>query len=77
MITMVIQNTLERDSTQNQESRLKFKRLRPGEPLRTCPYPVWDPLFDPRRYDLAAVSRYKMNKKLNLDFPPRSTSPYR
>ena len=72
----VIQNTLERDSTQNQEEALVeiYKRLRPGEPptvdsART----LFETLFfDPRRYDLAAVGRYKMNKKLNLDFPPRS-----
>ncbi len=71
-----IQSTLERDSTQNQEEALIeiYKRLRPGEPptvdsART----LFETLFfEPRRYDLAAVGRYKLNKKLGLDFPPRS-----
>ncbi|HHW12289.1 MAG TPA: DNA-directed RNA polymerase subunit beta [Firmicutes bacterium] len=71
-----IQSTLERDSTQNQEEALIeiYKRLRPGEPptvdsART----LFETLFfEPRRYDLAAVGRYKLNKKLGLNFPPRS-----
>ncbi|HEY8391650.1 MAG TPA: DNA-directed RNA polymerase subunit beta [Capillibacterium sp.] len=71
-----IQNTLERDTTQSQEEALVeiYKRLRPGEPptvesART----LFETLFfDPRRYDLASVGRYKLNKKLNLNFPPRS-----
>lgn len=71
-----IQSTLERDSTQNQEEALIeiYKRLRPGEPptvdsARTL---FENLFFDPRRYDLAAVGRYKLNKKLGLNFPPRS-----
>ncbi|NLM38092.1 MAG: DNA-directed RNA polymerase subunit beta, partial [Firmicutes bacterium] len=71
-----IHSTLERDSTQNQEEALIeiYKRLRPGEPptvdsART----LFETLFfEPRRYDLAAVGRYKLNKKLGLNFPPRS-----
>ena len=66
-----IQSTLERDNTQNQEEALIeiYKRLRPGEPptvesART----LFEMLFfEPRRYDLAAVGRYKLNKKLKLD----------
>ena len=71
-----IQSTLERDSTQSREEALVeiYKRLRPGEPptvdsARTLFETFF---FEPRRYDLAAVGRYKLNKKLNLDFPPRS-----
>ncbi|HEX3044800.1 MAG TPA: DNA-directed RNA polymerase subunit beta, partial [Bacillota bacterium] len=63
-----IKNTLERDNTQNEEEALIeiYKRLRPGEPptvdsART----LFETLFfDPKRYDLAAVGRYKLNKKL-------------
>src|SRR5690606_5731654 len=70
------QNTLDRDSTQTEEDALLeiYKRLRPGEP----PTPesarsLFENLFyDPRRYDLAAVGRYKMNKKLGLNYPPKS-----
>ncbi len=71
-----IQSTLERDSTQSREEALVeiYKRLRPGEPptvdsARTLFETFF---FEPRRYDLAAVGRYKLNKKLNVDFPPRS-----
>jgi DNA-directed RNA polymerase subunit beta len=70
-----IANTLERDNTQNEEEALLeiYKRLRPGEP----PTPesarsLFENLFyDPRRYDLAAVGRYKLNKKLGLNLPPK------
>lgn len=71
-----IENTLERDSSQSEEEALLeiYKRLRPGEP----PTPesarsLFENLFyDPRRYDLAAVGRYKLNKKLGLSLPPKS-----
>ena len=67
-----IKNTLERDNTQNEEEALVeiYKRLRPGEPptvdsART----LFETLFfDPKRYDLASVGRYKLNKKLGLEF---------
>jgi DNA-directed RNA polymerase subunit beta len=71
-----IANTLDRDNTQNEEEALLeiYKRLRPGEP----PTPesarsLFENLFyDSRRYDLAAVGRYKLNKKLGLNLPPKS-----
>jgi len=76
-----IQNTLERDNTQNPEEALIeiYKRLRPGEPptvesART----LFEMLFfEPRRYDLAAVGRYKLNKKLKLDLPVKSIPAHR
>ncbi len=45
-----------------------YKRLRPGEPpTEESARTLFDTLFyDPKRYDLAAVGRYKMNKKLRL-----------
>jgi DNA-directed RNA polymerase subunit beta len=71
-----IKNTLERDNTQNEEEALIeiYKRLRPGEPptvdsART----LFETLFfDPKRYDLASVGRYKLNKKLGLNYPAKS-----
>ncbi|MGE5551428.1 MAG: DNA-directed RNA polymerase subunit beta [Bacteroidota bacterium] len=70
-----IRSTLERDNTQNEEEALIeiFKRLRPGEPptVDTARTLFESLFFDPRRYDLAAVGRYKLNKKLGLDIPLR------
>jgi DNA-directed RNA polymerase subunit beta len=63
-----IKNTLERDSTQNEEEALIeiYKRLRPGEPPTVdSARSLFETLFyDSKRYDLAAVGRYKINKKL-------------
>ena len=66
----VIKRTLERDTALTREDALIeiCRRLRPGEP------PTVDAsrslleglLFNPQRYDLARVGRYKVNKKLNL-----------
>ena len=73
--TDALMNTLEKDIHKNMEdSRVEeslkdiYERLRPGEPktadsarsLLTARF------FDPKRYDLAAVGRYKINKKLDL-----------
>ncbi|MBK5247476.1 MAG: DNA-directed RNA polymerase subunit beta, partial [Peptostreptococcaceae bacterium] len=65
-----LKKTLDKDSTDNYEDGLKeiYKKLRPGEP------PTFDSakslldslFFDPKRYDLAKVGRYKYNKKLGL-----------
>ena len=45
-----------------------YKRIRPGEPLAvdSAESLITSMFFDPRRYDLAKVGRYKFNKKLNL-----------
>ena len=45
-----------------------YDRLRPGEPktAESSRNFITARFFDPRRYDLAAVGRYKVNKKLNL-----------
>ena len=66
----VSKRTLERDTALTREDALIeiYRRLRPGEP------PTVDAsrslleglLFNPQRYDLARVGRYKVNKKLNL-----------
>jgi DNA-directed RNA polymerase subunit beta len=69
-----IRLTLERDHTESEDEALVeiYKRLRPGEPptvdsARTLLYSMF---FDPKRYDLARVGRYKLNKKLKLDISP-------
>ena len=66
-----IQTTLERDSTKNEEEGLVevYKRLRPGEPptVDSARNLLGNLFFQPKRYDLAAVGRYKFNKKLKLD----------
>ena len=68
--TEQILNTLEKDNTTNGEEALLeiYKRLRPGEPPTVdSAKSLWENLFfDPRRYDLARVGRYKFNKKLAL-----------
>ncbi|MGE5559367.1 MAG: DNA-directed RNA polymerase subunit beta [Bacillota bacterium] len=68
-----ILNTLEKDNTTNEEEALIeiYKRLRPGEPpTAESARNLFDTLFfDPKRYDLAAVGRYKLNKKLGLSIP--------
>ncbi|AFV02921.1 DNA-directed RNA polymerase beta subunit [Dehalobacter sp. UNSWDHB] len=65
--------TLERDNTESTEEALVeiYKRLRPGEPptVESARSLLESLFFDPRRYDLAKVGRYKLNNKLGLDIP--------
>ncbi|WP_324668466.1 DNA-directed RNA polymerase subunit beta [Geochorda subterranea] len=62
--------TLDRDATDSETDALIeiYKRLRPGEPpTEESARTLFESLFyDPKRYDLAAVGRYKINKKLRL-----------
>ena len=62
--------TMEKDSSTNyQEGILElYKKLRPGEPLSvdSAESLISGMFFDPRRYDLARVGRYKFNKKLSF-----------
>ncbi|WP_039234382.1 DNA-directed RNA polymerase subunit beta [Bacillus thermotolerans] len=64
-----IRNTLEKDNTENTEKALIeiYERLRPGEPptVENAKSLLISRFFDPKRYDLASVGRYKMNKKLH------------
>ncbi|MBQ9991724.1 MAG: DNA-directed RNA polymerase subunit beta, partial [Lachnospiraceae bacterium] len=56
-------------STNYQEGLLElYKKIRPGEPLsvESAESLITAMFFDPRRYDLAKVGRYKFNKKLSL-----------
>ena len=65
-----LQNTLEKDNTDSTEKALLeiYERLRPGEPptVESAKNLLYSRFFDPKRYDLANVGRYKMNKKLNI-----------
>ena len=66
----VIKRTLERDTALTREDALIeiYRRLRPGEPptVHASRSLLEGLLFNPQRYDLARVGRYKVNKKLNL-----------
>ncbi|MGI9952821.1 DNA-directed RNA polymerase subunit beta [Moorellaceae bacterium AZ2] len=63
-----IQTTLEKDPTDSEEEALVeiYKRLRPGEPptVESARNLLESLFFDPKRYDLGQVGRYKLNKKL-------------
>lgn len=65
-----IRNTMEKDSSESEDEALVeiYKRLRPGEPPTVeSARSLFETLFfDSKRYDLAGVGRYKINKKLNL-----------
>ena len=65
-----IEATIERDETKNQGEALMevLKRLRPGEPvtLESAQQLLDNLFFDPRRYDISRVGRYKYNKKLAI-----------
>ncbi|MBM7601736.1 DNA-directed RNA polymerase subunit beta [Virgibacillus halotolerans] len=65
-----LKNTLEKDNTETTEKALLeiYERLRPGEPptVENAKNLLVTRFFDPKRYDLARVGRYKMNKKLHI-----------
>lgn len=65
-----VKNTLDKDNTDSVEKALVeiYERLRPGEPptLENVRNLLISRFFDPKRYDLAHVGRYKINKKLHL-----------
>ncbi len=73
----IVRSTLERDAAQTREDALIeiYRRQRPGEPptvdsARTLLEGLF---FNPQRYDLARVGRYKINKKLGCDIDPTET----
>ena len=68
----IVSETLAKDTARSESDGLNelYRRLRPGEvpteeSVRTH---LFNLFFDPRRYDIAKVGRYKYNKKLNLSF---------
>jgi len=68
----VVRNTLRKDATRSQEEALHriYNLLRPGEPPRAdSAREILNKLFfNPKRYDLARVGRYKFNQKLPHEF---------
>ncbi|MGO4452846.1 DNA-directed RNA polymerase subunit beta [Arthrobacter sp. RAF14] len=65
--------TLEKDATQTQEEALLdiYRKLRPGEPptVEAAQNLLDNLYFNAKRYDLAKVGRYKINRKLGIDRP--------
>lgn len=68
-----IARTLDKDTTTNKKEALIefYRRLRPGEMATedAAEQLLNNLFFDPRRYDMATVGRYKVNKKLKLNIP--------
>jgi DNA-directed RNA polymerase subunit beta len=68
-----IEQTLEKDAILTKEEALKdiYRKLRPGEQVAAeAARALLDNFyFNPKRYDLAKVGRYKLNRKLGLDAP--------
>ncbi len=68
--SIVLKNTLDKDSTKSRDEALVeiYRRLRPGEPptVESARNLFESLFFQPRRYDLATVGRYRLNKKFTL-----------
>ncbi len=71
--SLYIRNTLDKDTTLTEEQALieVFKKQRPGEPptLDNSRNLLRALFFDPKRYDLTKVGRYKLNQRLGVDVP--------
>jgi len=69
----VVLETLEKDHVQTQDEALLdiYRKIRPGEPptVEAGRALLENFYFNPKRYDLAKVGRYKLNKKLGIDAP--------
>ena len=68
-----ISATLEKDNTSTPDAAMLelFRKLRPNEPARmeNAREYINSIFFDPRRYNLGRVGRYKINRRLGLDIP--------
>ncbi|WP_175954615.1 DNA-directed RNA polymerase subunit beta [Schaalia sp. Marseille-Q2122] len=73
----VLLETLEKDTVDTQEAALQdvYRKLRPGEPANVEAAQVLlnNFYFDSKRYDLAKVGRYKINKKLGIEADPKAS----
>ncbi|MDO4897792.1 MAG: DNA-directed RNA polymerase subunit beta [Rothia sp. (in: high G+C Gram-positive bacteria)] len=73
-----IRATLEKDTVHTREEALLdiYRKLRPGEPptVDAAQALLDNMYFTPRRYDLAKVGRYKVNRKLGIDTPVNDPS---
>jgi len=74
----LIINTLRKDPTHNQDEALRrlYSLLRPGDPPNEeVARALFERLFfNEKRYDLAEVGRYKVNRRLGLDVDPKTTT---
>ncbi|MCL6518610.1 MAG: DNA-directed RNA polymerase subunit beta [Armatimonadetes bacterium] len=72
-VNRYIESTLSQDPTRNKEEALLdiYKKIRPGDPatIESARSLLNSIFFDTRRYDLAKVGRYKLNRKLGLRLP--------
>jgi len=77
MDSSVIKNTIRKDPTNSEEEALDaiYSLLRPGDSpnVETARLALSSVFFDPRRYDLGRVGRYKINKRLGTDTPSHET----
>ncbi|MDQ3008804.1 MAG: DNA-directed RNA polymerase subunit beta [bacterium] len=73
----LFQKTMEKDPTKTQAEALieVYEKMRPGEPavLDNAKEYLKQLFFDPRRYDLGKVGRYKMNRRLKIDIKDDTT----
>jgi DNA-directed RNA polymerase subunit beta len=73
----IIRNTLRKDPTVSEEEALNaiYSLLRPGDApnMETARQALERVFFNPKRYDLGRVGRYKINKRLGLDAPAHET----
>jgi DNA-directed RNA polymerase subunit beta len=69
----ILIKSLKKDPASNEEEALKdiYRRLRPGDPptIPNAKALLKRLFFDPKKYDLTRVGRYKINQKLDLDIP--------
>src|SRR5512142_2517351 len=69
----LLKNTLKKDPTRDEEGALKaiYSLLRPGEPpnIETARVALERIFFNPKRYDLGRVGRYKINQRLGTNLP--------
>jgi DNA-directed RNA polymerase subunit beta len=74
----VVLKTLAKDNCADQETALKkiYNLIRPGDPpnLETARALLNRMFFNPKRYDLANVGRYKINRRLKLNVPESTTT---
>jgi len=74
----LVLNTLRKDPSRNQDEALRrfYSLLRPGDPPNEeVARALFERLFfNEKRYDLAEVGRYKMNRRLGLDVDPKTTT---
>ena len=73
----IVKNTLKKDPTDSEEEALYaiYSLLRPGEApnVETARTALERVFFNPKRYDLGRVGRYKINQRLRLDIPRTET----